>query len=357
MRAGLYLLLATSVWLVSSTAALAASNCSFRNVGRVMQLQRDCWTDATLLIPDGATLDGRNRTITAIDPEGGHFVGAVIRNAGATANVRNLTIQARGLADVCDSAEPPDQRLRGILFEAASGSISGNRLLDIRQAGSGCQEGASIEVRGRAATEGAPVQYVTVADNRIEGYQKTGVFVSGAIDATIVLNRITGLGPVDFIAQNGIQLSSGARGRIQWNRIEQNIYTGSTAASTGILLTSAGSPIEIEINRIEDNDIGVRVVSTSDAVVQWNEVVGSTYDGIAIDGLQGEAARNQVVRNRLSENTIGIDLFGAGAVSNEVIGNRIADSLLIGIQVEDVGANTFRGNRCTSSPGGAVACP
>ena len=113
MRAGLYLLLTASVWLVSSGAAFAANNCTFRNIGRVMQLQRDCWTDATLLIPDGVTLDGRDRTITAIDPEGGHFLGAVVRNAGTTAYVRNLTIQARGLADVCDDAGPPDQRLRG----------------------------------------------------------------------------------------------------------------------------------------------------------------------------------------------------------------------------------------------------
>jgi hypothetical protein len=219
MRAGFYLLLTASLWLVSSSAAFAANNCTFRTIGRVMQLQRDCWTDATLSIPDGATLDGRDRTITAIDPEGGHFLGAVVRNAGSTAYVRNLTIQARGLADVCDSAGPPDQRLRGILFEAAAGAITGNRVLDINQGGSGCQEGAAIEIRGRAAAEGTPVQYVTIADNRIEGYQKTGVFVSGAVDATIVLNRIAGLGPVDFIAQNGIQLTSGARGRIQWNRI------------------------------------------------------------------------------------------------------------------------------------------
>jgi parallel beta-helix repeat protein len=418
MRAGIYLLVAASAWLVSS-GALAANNCTFRNVGRVMQLQRDCWTDATLLIPNGATLDGRNRTITAVDPDVGHFVGAIVRNAGPTANVRNLTLQTAGLIDVCDSAEAPDQRLRGILFDGASGAITGNRVLNIRQAGSGCQEGAAIEVRAPAT---APVQYVTIVDNRISGYQKTGVFVSGAIDATIMLNRIAGLGPVDFIAQNGIQLAAGARGRIQWNRVEQNIYTGDGAASTGILLTGAGSPLEIEINRVDDNDIGIRVVNTSGAVVQWNDVRGSTFDGIAIDGLQADALGNQVVRNRLTENAVGIDVFGAGAVSNEVVGNRIADSLLAGIQVafgatgnvldqnrlqrnvngvfvsaddndivgnsiansdsiglhvegsgndvqdnsvsgsgaldiENLGSNTYDGNSCTSSSGAPVDCP
>lgn len=332
MRAGFYVLFATGLWLASSGAAFAATNCSFRSTGQAWLLQRDCWTDATISIPDGVMLDGRGRTITAIDPEGGHFAGAVVRNAGATAHVRNLTIEARELADVCDSAGPPDQRLRGILFEGASGAIVGNRIRNLNQGESGCQEGAGIEVRG-ATAEGAPMQRVTIVDNRVESYQKTGVLVAGAVDASIALNRITGLGPVDYIAQNGIQLSAGARGTIQWNRVEQNIYTVGSVASTGILLLGAGEGVEIQLNRIEDNDIGVRVVSTSDAVVQWNDVRGSTYDGIAIDGLQAAAQGNQVVRNRLDENSIGIDIFGASAVSNEVVGNRITDSLQAGIQV------------------------
>jgi hypothetical protein len=416
MRFG-FLLLSTLAWLVSSSAVHAASNCTFRNVGRTMQLQQACWTDATLTIPHGVTLDGRGRTITARDPQGGHFLGAVIRNAGAIAHVRNLTIDTSGLADACDSEGPPDQRLRGILFEAASGTIAGNQVRNIAQTGSGCQEGNAIEVRA-----GQTAQRVVVTGNRVDGYQKTGVLVTGAVDADIAFNRITGLGPVDFIAQNGIQLSFGARGRVQWNRVEGNIYTGAGAASIGILALQAGSPLEIERNRVEDNDIGIRVVSTSDAEVQWNEVVGSTFDGIAIDGLQGTAQGNLVARNRLSENSVAIDLFGAGATSNEVVGNRIVDSLQLGIQaafgasgnvieqnrlrlnaygafvvgdgndvldnviadsdsvglhvegagndvqdntvrgsgaidIENVGANTYAGNSCTTSTGAPVDCP
>jgi parallel beta-helix repeat protein len=208
-------------------------------------------------------------------------------------------------------------------------------------------------VRG-ATGEGAPLQRVTIIDNRVESYQKTGIFVAGAVDASITLNRITGLGPVDHIAQNGIQLSAGARGTVQWNRVEQNIYTGSGAASTGILLLGAGPGIEIQINRIEDNDIGVRVISTSDAVMQWNDVSGSTYDGIAIDGLQAAAQGNQVVRNRLGDNSIGIDIFGASAVSNEVIGNRISDSLQAGIQVAfGTTGNVLEENRLQRNVSGA----
>jgi parallel beta-helix repeat protein len=377
MRVGVYLVLATSLWLASSTPAFAATSCTFRTIGQTMQLQSDCWTDATLSIPDGATLDGRGRTITAVDPAGGHFLGAVVRNAGSTAHVRNLTIEARGLADVCDSEGPPDQRLRGILFQAASGSIVRNRVRGPNQTGSGCQEGGGIEVRGALPAQGGPLLQVTIADNRVQGYQKTGVLVSGLVEADVVGNWIEGLGPVSFIAQNGIQLSLGARGGVQWNRVEQNIYTGGDAASTGILVIEAGSPLEIELNRIEDNDIGIRVKSTSDSYVRANVVRGSTYDGIAIDGLEATTQGNQLVANRLADNGVGIDLFGPGATANEVVRNRIVDSYTVGLRVagsgneiqrnsvsgsggldvENVGQNNYAGNRCTSSSGPPVDCP
>src|SRR3712207_8069880 len=47
----------------------------------------DCMTDTSIVIPNGYTLDGGGHTITAVDPVGGHFVGGVIQNGGATANV------------------------------------------------------------------------------------------------------------------------------------------------------------------------------------------------------------------------------------------------------------------------------
>jgi nitrous oxidase accessory protein NosD len=367
MRVGFYLVLATSLWLASSRAALAATNCTFRTAGQTMQLQRDCWTDATLSIPDGATLDGRGRTITAVDPAGGHFLGAVVRNAGSTAHVRNLTIEARGLANVCDSEGPPDQRLRGIFFQAASGSIVRNQVRGPNQTGSGCQEGSGIEVRGALPAQGGALLQVTIADNRVQGYQKTGVLVIGLVEADVLGNWIEGLGPVSFIAQNGIQLSLGARGGVQWNRVEQNIYTGGDASSTGILVIEAGSPLEIELNRIEDNDVGIRVKSTSDAYVRAN----------AIDGLEAAAQGNQIVANRLADNTGGIDLFGPGATANEVIRNRIVDSYTVGLRVtgsgneiqrnsvtgsggldvENVGQNNYAGNRCGTSSGPPVDCP
>ncbi|MGH9877475.1 MAG: right-handed parallel beta-helix repeat-containing protein, partial [Nitrososphaerales archaeon] len=69
-------------------------------------------TDATITIPDGYTLDGAGHTITAVDPPSGHFLGAVVANAGATAHVKNLHITTSALLDVCDAGA---DRLRGIM--------------------------------------------------------------------------------------------------------------------------------------------------------------------------------------------------------------------------------------------------
>ena len=83
-------------------------------------------------------------SITAEDPAVDHFRGAVILNDGATAHVRNLVVTSSGLANVCDAGA---DRLRGIMFDMASGSIVDNTVTDVNQGPSGCQEGNAIEVR------------------------------------------------------------------------------------------------------------------------------------------------------------------------------------------------------------------
>ena len=137
----MFVFLAAAVVVLSG--AEAANNCSFTTVGTTMTLDGDCQTDATILVPDGMTLDGNGHTITGVDPAGGHFTGPVVGNGGATAHVTRLGVTVAGLANVCDAG---DDRLRGIMFMGASGSITHNEVSDINQGPSGCQEGNAIEV-------------------------------------------------------------------------------------------------------------------------------------------------------------------------------------------------------------------
>ena len=216
---------------------IGVTQCQFADnaATKTRTLLNDCETSTSVLVPDGWTLDGAGHSITAVDPSGGHFKGAVVRNAGTVAHVRNLTVTAEDLADVCDGG---DDRLRGILLDGAAGSIVGNTVVGINQGASGCQEGNAIEVRNAPFDNTGVDLVVTVSDNEVSDYQKGGIVANGSVNVTIVRNTVQGVGPVDYIAQNGIQLGFGATGVIESNSMTDNFYTGSDVAC-GLLFFDA----------------------------------------------------------------------------------------------------------------------
>ncbi|MEP6760237.1 MAG: ExeM/NucH family extracellular endonuclease [Sporichthyaceae bacterium] len=186
-------------------------------------LLADCDTSRTILVPDGWTLDGAGHSITAKDPADGHFLGAVVRNAGASANVRNLTVTASSLNDVCDDG---DNRLRGILLDGASGSILNNHVLGINQGASGCQEGNGIEVRNAPFDTTGVDKVVLISGNEVRDYQKGGIVANGSVNVSVVGNTVDGVGPINYIAQNGIQVAFGGTGVVESNTVTDNFYTG-----------------------------------------------------------------------------------------------------------------------------------
>jgi hypothetical protein len=232
------------------TPANAATDCTFTTVGTTMTLNASCTTDATIYIPDGFTLDGAGYTITAHDPAGGHFVGGVLKNAGAVAHVTNVTVTVSGLQNACDGG---DARLAGIWLQDASGSVTNSAVVNINQGQSGCQEGNAIQVRSAPYDGTHPAtKTVTVSGNTVSGYQKTGLLANGDVFLDAYNNQITGLGPVPFIAQNGLQLGYGAMGSIHDNVISGNYYSGSGWTSAGILAFD----INASDNKIFRNDFG-----------------------------------------------------------------------------------------------------
>jgi predicted extracellular nuclease len=206
----------------------------------VRTLLGDCTTRTTVRVPDGWTLDGNGFTVTAVDVPGTAFLGAVVANAGQSANVRDLTVTTYELANVCSEGTDQQDRLRGILLDRASGTISGNNVIAINQGESGCQEGNAIEVRNAPFDTTGPDVSVTITDNVVNDYQKTGILVNGSVQATLTGNDVSGLGPVNYIAQNGVQISRGATATVDGNRIADNWYIGSAdAVSCGLLAFQA----------------------------------------------------------------------------------------------------------------------
>jgi nitrous oxidase accessory protein NosD len=230
----------------------AFGSCSVSISGTTITLLSNCTTDRTLYIPNGFTLEGNSKTITAVDPVGGHFLGAVVMNGGASANVQNLTVTASGLQNACDDG---DNRLRAILFQSASGTIR-NNTVTANQGMSGCQEGNGIEVRNPPYDNtGTSDNVVTISGNTVSNYNKNGITANGSVVATITNNIVTGYGPlgVPYAAQNGIQVSRGATGTVKGNTITGNNYTPASYQACGLLLFEAGG-VKVSNNAISNNE-------------------------------------------------------------------------------------------------------
>ena len=296
------LVLGLTVVLPTATA-IAVTDCVFDIAPSTMTmtLTADCTTDGTIGVPYGYTLDGAGYTITAVDPVGDHFRGAVIANDGATASVVNVRVTASGLANACDGG---DDRLRGIMFDGASGVIAHNVVSGINQGASGCQEGNAIEVRN-APFDGTHPNTVSVAisHNEILDYQKTGIVANGDVDVTINHNRLGASATQANLAANGIQVGFGASGVVSLNRVAGNQWMGtSDFAATAVLIFDAGDGLLVERNDIVGNsDIGL-YVSADNGTYSKNHLVDQGVDhpnsGYDI-GVGNWGSDNTVVKNHV----------------------------------------------------------
>jgi parallel beta-helix repeat protein len=286
------LLLAVSAAMVAS----AATTCTYLMSGSSMVLQGDCTTDAPIIIPNGITHDGAGHKITAIDPPGDHFRGAVIQNGGASASVIDTAIETAGLEDFCQSGT---DKLAGILFDGASGSVSRNVILSMNKNSrpgvlSSCQEGNAIEAMNFGSAPGR--SHVTIEGNTIRNYQKTGIVVNGDVNGIVTGNTVVGAGPQAFIGQNGIQIGSGAYARVTGNTVVGNSYTGSSTASGGIIVASGplhksaySFGIEISSNYLAGNDVGVWLMQMTE---QREAPVVPTHIKVADNLITNDALTN-----------------------------------------------------------------
>ncbi len=335
------LVLTSTLVLTLTLAALANAQCTFTTVKKTKTLNGDCTTTTSIVVPNGFTLDGAGHTITAVDPVGGHFVGGVVQNGGANANVTNLKVTTSNLAEVCDGGA---DRLRGILFDGASGSITNNQVTNINQnqgaALSGCQEGNGIEARNFGASP--TTVRVVIDSNTITGYQKTGIVANGNTDATITDNVVTGTGPNIFIAQNGIQVGFGATGMVKGNTVSGNSYSGPFAADTssaGVLIFGEGSELCVGVqvlkNTLTGNDVGVFSAQFDDAsgttppssmtnVKIVNNLIdkGNAANAFYTAGVSDEGNNDKIINNTITGYAVPVDADTSFTVRPKVHANK-----------------------------------
>jgi hypothetical protein len=159
-------------------------------------------------------------------------------------------------------------RYFGVVNDGTSVTVQGASIHDIgNKPFDGSQHGVGIYF-----TNGGTGM---IDGNTVSAYQKGGIVANGtnltsgaATTATITNNTVTGLGPVVYIAGNGIQVSRGAVAEVRGNTISDNFYTGEAGVgpnpgdrnpegweyfSTGLLLFEAGPGTKTADNQFSGN--------------------------------------------------------------------------------------------------------
>lgn len=231
----------------------------------------------------------------------------------------------------------------GVLVDGGgSADIVRNRIFGIRDNPlSGRQEGVGIQFGQFDPNEAGSGSAV---GNRISDYQKGGIVVIGdGSTALVAHNQVRGPGETDVIAQNGIQISDGATGRIEFNSVSGHSFTGADFEGVGILVFDS-SDVHIRGNRTFANDEGILLFGDAETVtnvtVELNHSYGNTFNGIGVFNVQDSTVRfNHVSRNAFD----GINLEQSSRV--QVLHNVALFNGRDGIALEaDATENVIRGN-------------
>jgi parallel beta-helix repeat protein len=201
---------------------------------------------------------------------------AIVQISTATGvTLSNLTISGPG-GGGCDSLE------YGVRIDTAGqANITDDHITKIEDSPfSGCQNGVAIQV-GRAAdsTTGS----ATITNTTIDNYQKNGITVSNTgSSAKISDNNVTGVGPTAIIAQNGIEIATGATATINDNTVKNNIYSPKSVSSTGILLINSGV-VSLNDNVANHNDTDIYSQGVLNSTFMDNVANNGTFNGIYLD--------------------------------------------------------------------------
>jgi hypothetical protein len=209
---------------------------------------------STTCTPTGFNRDGFNLTAAQI---GGKVTGdldaagcdiGVYYGPGTKGSVKNATIE--------------NARYFGVVNYGGKVNVANSTISQIGNAPfDGTQHGVGIFFTTEA-TPGVAANVTakgTIKGNILHSYQKGGITVRGVgASATIERNTLTGVGHVDFIAQNGIQVSFGSSATVKGNTVSGHWYTPDSTEACGLLFYQAGK-VNAKANTLFDNEVATYV--------------------------------------------------------------------------------------------------
>lgn len=198
--------------------------------------------------------DGINLTAASINPTG--TVSGDLDATGCNIGV----FYGAGSTGVVNGANIHNANYFGVVNDGGNVTVENSSIHDIGETPlNGDQHGVAVYwVYGASGTG-------SITNNQIWNYQKGGIVVNGVGSvANVTGNTVTGQGPVNYIAQNGIQIGYGASATVMRNTVTGNSYTGTSTVSGGIIVV--GGPCygaayttntQIAGNTVVNNDVGI----------------------------------------------------------------------------------------------------
>lgn len=261
--------------------------------------------------------------------------------------------------------------LVGIYYQNASGTIDHvtARFQELDQADFGCQDGLAIYAQsGYASTLAATV---VIESSNVHDYDKNGITVDGnEITATVSGNYVVGIGATPLIAQNGIQVSRGAGGKVESNIVTDDVYTNppdcqasdDCYSASGILLYDSGgtsaAPMTVSGNTVTNTQGAIVLYGDTGGTADYNTVSSNritTSPGIEgayfIDGIDMCGNHNSATANIIMNSSgSGVHFDSTCTESTGTTGNNNAaanntvNEACAGVLTGNGSGNTVSGN-------------
>jgi hypothetical protein len=318
-----------------------------------------------IVVPAGGIVANTND----LDPNGTDpnqpTAAQILVTNGASVSLNNITVDGsnNGLSG-CGTD------LVGIYYQNASGTVNHvvTRFQELDQSDFGCQDGLAIYVQSGYNTAGTAT--VTIENSSVHDYDKNGITADGSgTSVTITGNYVMGIGPTTLIAQNGIQVSDGATGKVSNNTVSDNVYTNTpdcagnnscTGSSAIILFDSGGTSalnLTVSGNTVSDNQFSIVAYTDLNAPADYNTVTSNkiTYSQAAgpypIDGIDMCSNHNTVSSNTVfSSSGAGVHLdsscgttsnpTGSGSATSNTV-NEACAGVLLGSNGGAASSNSF----------------
>lgn len=276
------------------------------------------------------------------------FSGALIAAAILVKDAANVDIEGLIVDTTNNGITQCSPDLIGILYQNSSGSIRHNAVRNAKLPvqPNGCQSGDAILVQSL----GGGTSKVSIDDNSVHDYQKNGITGNElGTEVTITNNVVTGLGPTTGAAQNGIQISFGAKGGVLRNAVADNVWSPCVSLdncafnATGILIFQSDD-VRVDHNSVATNQVGIYAGGQHTEIESNNISNSLVLVGIDLAGDNNLARRNGVTNsgqaailvegnsnnvqsNDITEASVGV-LKLSGTVGNSQSGNSFFDTLI-----------------------------